>query len=530
MTLLKKIVTGLMCGVAPTALISQAVELRSADGFISVEGEITGYNGVMVTIQTTVGIVSVPAAEVICFGEGCADILASNDFDLTADAFAGVVDTLETPVTVVGEDLTLAVAAPSYAALFDRLADAFAQNAQTTITITRDADGGVVLENAAGSETATLRLIDDPAAADITLHTLPLRGSAQQAYAAARDWALTGAPSHQLVGLRAFAVVTAPEVGVDAITSDQLAGIYAGEITNWSAIGGADQAIIPLQLPADTDLRRDIVDLILAPAGKSMANNVLTIADEAGIVASIGEIAGSISLVSLANAGAAQVLPVAGACGVAVGPDAFSIAAGDYPLVRPVIAQFATRPQTGLVPAVFDFAASDVAQAALADAGFGDGDRATQPEADKAARLGQLLAPGLDPVARTAAAQMLQTLFEADRLTPTMTSGAVSGAEAAWNRAAMQQLVGLLLQPEFAGREVVFAGFASSDAGPQDSIDQSAQAAADMLAAFSAFAPAVVEGNDLTLTAVGFGAVAPAACYDRQVSGAAPTRVEIWVK
>lgn len=532
MTLLNKIVTGLLCTVAPTALIGQAVELRSSDGFISVEGEITGFNGMMVAIQTTVGLVSVPASEVVCYGEGCTEILASNDFGLTAESFAGVVASLEAPVTVLSDDLTLGLASSSYDGLYRALAGAFADSEQTTMIATLDDAGQLALQNAEGSETAVLRLAqaDAYADADIKVLSVPLSGTATQAYAAPRDWALAQRPGHQMLGLRAFAVVAAADVGVDAITMDQLAAIYAGEITNWSQIDGADQPIIPLQLPAASDLRRDIVNIVMAPAGKTIADGVLTIADEAGIVNTIADIAGSISLVSLTSAGTAQTLPVAGTCGLAVEPTDFAVRAGDYPLVRPLMAEFVTTPQTSLIPTMFDFAATDVAQSLLGDAGFVVGTSGPQAEADKAARLGQLLSPGLDSAERPVAAQMLQTLFEAERLTPTMFGGAVSAPEAGWNRSMMNQLVALLLQPQYAGREVIFAGFGTSDAGAQDAIDQSARAAADMLGAFNAFAPAVAAGSDLTLTSAGFGAVAPAACYDGQVDGAVHTRVEVWVK
>jgi len=530
MTLLNKIATGLLCTVAPTALIGQAVELRSSDGFISVEGEITGFNGMMVAIQTTVGLVSVPASEVVCYGEGCDEILASNDFGLTADSFAGVVASLEAPVTVLSDDLTLGLASSSYDGLYRALAGAFADSEQTTMIATLDDAGQLELQNAEGSETAVLRLAQPDTDADIKVSSVPLTGTATQAYATPRDWALAQRPGHQMLGLRAFAVVAAADVGVDAITLDQLAAIYAGEITNWSQIDGADQPIIPLQLPAASDLRRDIVNVVMAPAGKTIADGVLTIADEAGIVNTIADIAGSISLVSLASAGTAQTLPVAGTCGLAVEPSDFAVRSGDYPLVRPLMAEFVTTPQTSLIATMFDFAATDVAQSLLGEAGFVVGTSGPQAEADKAARLGQLLSPGLDSVERPVAAQMLQTLFEAERLTPTMFGGAVSGPEAGWNRSMMHQLVALLLQPQYAGREVVFAGFASSDAGPQDAIGQSARAAADMLGAFNAFAPAVAAGSDLTLTSAGFGAVAPAACYDGQVDGSVHTRVEVWVK
>ncbi|WP_269584632.1 PstS family phosphate ABC transporter substrate-binding protein [Roseibium sp. Sym1] len=36
------------------------------------------------------------------------------------------------------------------------------------------------------------------------------------------------------------AIFTHPSAGVDALTSEELVGLYSGEITNWSELGGAD--------------------------------------------------------------------------------------------------------------------------------------------------------------------------------------------------------------------------------------------------------------------------------------------------
>ena len=530
MTLLKKISTALLCGVAPTALMAQAVELRSSDGFISVEGEITGFNGVMVAIQTTVGLMNVPASEVVCYGEGCGEILASNDFGLTADAFADVVDTLEQPLSVVVDEFTVGFAAPSYENLYRTLAGAFAVASQTTSSAEISGNGRLMIENAAGNEIAILSIAENGDPGDIVLAVTSLSDTVGQDYAGPTDWANAPVLTHHMLGMRAFAVVTSADVGVDAITLDQLAAIYAGDITNWSQIDGADLPVMALQLPIDSEVRDELIAVVMEPAGKTIADNVLIMEDEASIADAISGFAGSISVVNTTQAGAAQVMPVAGSCGFAIAPSDFSIASGDYPLIRPVMARFTVPSTTSLIPEFLDFAAADVAQDLLSREGFVGHGVIFQAEADKNARLGQLLSPGLDPVERPVAAQMFQALFEAERLTPTMFGGAVSGPEAGWNRAMMRNLLELLLRPEYADREVIFAGFGESDAGPQDAIDQSARAAADLLAAFEAFAPALVSGNSVNLTSAGFGAVAPATCYHSQVDSPVRTRVEVWIK
>lgn len=529
MTTLRNLTTALACSVAPTILIGQVVELRSSDNFISVEGEITGFNGTMVTIQSTVGPVSVPASDVVCYGAGCVEILATNTFGLTADAFAGIVDESLAELAIASDMLSVSFAVPSYETIYRNVAAAFADAAQAD-GVVLDGSGTITLGDDGGTGAATLAIAAAAETGDIVLTPAPLRGSSAQEYVGPSGWATATAPRQQMVALRAFVVVTANDVGVEAITLDELAGIYAGEITNWSQIGGADLTVLPLQLPTTSEVRDEFIALVMDPAEKAIAANVLTMADEASIASAISGFAGSISVVNVGNAGAARVLPVAGDCGIAVTPTDFNIVSGDYPLIGPVVARFDTPAATSLPAQLFDFAASDAVQALLSEDGFIDHSARVQAPVDRNIRLTALLTANPDPDERPVAAQMFQALFEAERLTPTMTGGPASGAEGAWNRAMMLNLVKILAEPEYNGRQVIFAGFGDSTGGPLDAIDRSAGAAAAMAAAFSAFAPGVISGNDLAVTSMGFGGVSRTTCYQGQVNGPAHNRIEVWVK
>ncbi|NEQ98943.1 MAG: PstS family phosphate ABC transporter substrate-binding protein [Cyanothece sp. SIO2G6] len=47
------------------------------------------------------------------------------------------------------------------------------------------------------------------------------------------------------VALEAVAIVVNPDLAVEGITTDQLKGIYAGQLTNWNQVGGPNLAITP---------------------------------------------------------------------------------------------------------------------------------------------------------------------------------------------------------------------------------------------------------------------------------------------
>ena len=528
--MMTRIVTSLFCSVAPFALMAQQVDLRSPDEFISVEGEITGYNGVMLRVQTSVGTVSVPASEVICYGEGCLATIESNDFGLTAAAFQDVVAG-EVQVLEAGNDtLSVGFASSDVGTLYRTVAGAFAVTAQSTANVDVTGAGEIVMERAEDNQSATLTLASGDAPADITIQTVALNGTSDVVYDVPSEWANTPQPTHQLMGLKSFSVVVAPNADISEITLNDLARVFAGELTNWSQLGGADVNILPLQMPPNNAMSQEIIDLVMAPAGKTIAGNVLTMSDEAGIVASINQFPGSVSVVNTALADPAVSVAVSGACGIPVAPTNFNIVSGDYPLVRPVMANYATTPNTSLVAEVFDFASSDVAQGLIEREGFLSHSAILQDATEKNNRLSGLLDADLDVAQRRVAGQMFQSLFDADRMSPTLTGGPASGPEGGWNRAMLLDVLAAASDPANAGREIIFVGFGESTAGSEAAIAASSAAASQIEAMFEDIAAAQLAAGEISVSSFGFGNVSPAACIDGQVAGSEYTRVEVWIR
>ncbi len=539
--MLKRTIVTLLCAAAPAALFAQEVELRSLDGFISVAGEIVNYDGTMLSVSTSVGVVSVPASEVGCYGTGCQDVLANNDFGLDAAAFVEVVtgeskeDTQVATATSSGSsnvsaDLSVSFGRGSFEDLFGVVAGTYLSEQGTDVDVRETDQGLVVLSRGATGEEATLRPVGVGTAGDINIAITSLTGSAEADFPDVTGWALTGPLTHQMVGLTAFAVIAAPGSGVTSVSLEDIAAIYAGEISNWSALGGADKRILPLQLPENTDLRAEFITTVMEPAGKTIAGNVLTMADEAGIAASVGQFPGSISVVSLDNTGENELLDVAGSCGRAVAPDVFNMISGEYPLIRPIMARYNTLPSNGLTPALLDFASSDAVQTVLQEDGFLNYSAVQLDPAKNNTRLSAIMSAELSDAAKPAAATMFERLFDAERLSPTLIGGATSGPESGWNRAMFKTLAETLADDAYAGRNIFFVGLAESSEGDQTAIDVSEKVASGVEAAFSIFAADVIASNNLQLSSYGFGPVAPVACYEGQVAGNTHSRVEIWVR
>ncbi len=532
--MISRIATTLFCTVAPAALFAQAVDLRSADEFISVEGEIVGFNGVMLQVATSVGVVSVPASEVICYGPTCEEVIASNTFGLTASAFEGIVvessSDGQTQDVASVDTFIVGFGSPFYNTLYRTLSGAYAVANQTATSVEMTADGEVTLQSNSGNGSVTLTIADSGGGADISVQTVSLNGTQPAAYVDAAGWTADSNLTHQLIGLNAFSVIVAPNAGMTQITLNDLARIFAGEITNWSQIGGADVNILPLQMPPNTVIGTQVVKLVMEPAGKEIAGNILTMADEAGISASINQFPGSVSIVSSANANPDLVVDVAGSCGIAVAPTSFNILSGDYPLARPIMARYENGSGTALVTELFDFATTDVAQGLLEREGLLSNLPTLQDAGEKNARLSSLLEASLDDTQKLAAAQMFQTLFDADRMSPTLIGGVTSGPEGAWNRAMLLDLIGAMQDPANEGREIIFVGFGESTAGSEAAVAVSREAASEIQAELERIAPGVIAAGNYTVSSIGFGDVSPATCVDGQVTGSEYSRVEVWIR
>jgi phosphate transport system substrate-binding protein len=74
------------------------------------------------------------------------------------------------------------------------------------------------------------------------------------------------------VAIEGIAIAVHPSLNVPGITIDQLRGIYTGQITNWSQVGGPNQPITPITRPTDGGTVEFFISNILG--GGSFGGNV----------------------------------------------------------------------------------------------------------------------------------------------------------------------------------------------------------------------------------------------------------------
>ena len=168
-----------------------------------------------------------------------------------------------------------------------------------------------------------------------------------------------------IVAIDGIAVITDKDNTVNDLTSEQLAGIYKGEITNWKDLGGEDEAIVVIGRESGSGTRGAFEELLGIEDECQYAQELDS---TGGVLAKVAATPGAIGYVSL-DVVDDTVTSVA-IDGVESTEE--NIVAGDYLLSRPFVmaTQGEISEQNELVQAWFDYIESEAGQEVIKGVGL----------------------------------------------------------------------------------------------------------------------------------------------------------------
>jgi hypothetical protein len=143
--------------------------------------------------------------------------------------------------------------------------------------------------------------------------------------------------THGIIGYDAIVAVVHPANPLRKITQDQLRGVFAGRIENWSELGGSPRAIVA-KLPDDASDEAQLLATTLL-SGVKIAPGVERLPSSSEVVRAVSSGRGSIGLVALSQADPAKVLPLGDSV-----PNPLTIANHSYPLSVFIVAIRVTSP------------------------------------------------------------------------------------------------------------------------------------------------------------------------------------------
>jgi len=162
-----------------------------------------------------------------------------------------------------------------------------------------------------------------------------------------------------------IAIAVNPDVAVDGLTKDEVRDIFAGEIVNWSEVGGPDAAITVVSREEGSGTRGAFEEMVMGKDGPVIVDTALLFPSNGAVRTAVSTTPDSIGFLSFGYLDeSVKALDVDG-----VEATVENALSGDYPVVRPLNMLTDGEP-SGIVKEFLDFILSDEGQAVVVEEGY----------------------------------------------------------------------------------------------------------------------------------------------------------------
>lgn len=340
---------------------------------------------------------------------------------------------------------------------------------------------------------------------------------------------LTGPNSSRVLALNAVVPIVSSGNPVRSISAPQLAAVFAGEIVNWSDLGGPN-APIDLHLPsARTGLGQAVEDQVMKPAKLGFGDGIVRHVRGVDLAQAVAASPFAIGIASYAETGNAQVLTLRGTCGFTLQAARRSIKTEDYPLTAPMFLYLPARRLPKVGREFLAYTRGPSAQIVIRRAGFVDQAAEEIPIADQGSRFANAINTAGPEVSLEELQRMVRTLSSMSRLSTSFRFEAGSVRLDAQSRSNVQQLARSLELGKYDARRVMFVGFSDGD-GAAKANREIALRRADAVRRAVSKAAETANLDRVQLDLDAFGEALPMACDDSEWGRQANRRVEVWVR
>lgn len=494
----------------------QDVTLSSPDGAIEVSGNLLGFDGEFYRVETQFGELTVDGSGVRCDGPGCPSL---SDF-VAEVTFSGSSSMAEVLLPALIEGFALRNG-------YQTAREQFGGD-QFEYTLSREgqlAARFIFLVSNTGEGFADL-LADQ---ADVVMALREIREAEHILAEEAGMGDLTHAQRGRVLALDAMVPIVAPSNPVQRISLTDLARAYAGEITNWSALGGPD-APIALHLPVTgSGLAQALEDKLLEPAQLGLAEGIRRHDRGSMLVRSVATDPFALGIASFAEIGTTRMLTLTGPCGFSLSAGRRSIKTEDYPLTAPMFLYLPAHRLPRVARDFLTYVRGPAAQIVIRRAGFVDQAPERVPLAIQGERLTNAIKAAGSDIGLEELQRMVATFDGLQRLTMSFRFEAGSSRPDAQSRNNIDLLAREIEAGVYDGARLIFVGFSDGE-GPAEGNREIALKRAETVrqAVEQAAETANLERIDLETEA--FGEALPIACDDSEWGRQANRRVEVWVR
>jgi phosphate transport system substrate-binding protein len=499
-------------------LVAQDITLTSPDGAVEISGTLLGFDGEFYRVDTQYGELTVDSSGVRCDGPGCPSLT-----EYVAElAFSGASVMSETlmPALIEGFALRNGLQARRTALIED----------QFEYSLQRPDTGSIIARfyfRVTNTDEGFADLLANEADAVLALREIRSEERARARDASMGD--MTDARRSRVVALDAIVPVVAPGNPVTEISPEDLAKVFAGQITNWQELGGPD-APITLHLPDErSGLSQAVEDMLLRPARVQVAENVQRHAISSTLARTVTTDPFGIGMASFAEIGTAKPLNLTGSCGFSLTATRRSIKTEDYPLTAPMFMYLPARRLPKIAREFLLYMRSPAAQIVIRRAGFGDQAPEVIPVNAQGDRLANAITASGAEVSLNDLQHMVAQLRPLRRLTTSFRFEPGSTRPDAQSRGNIQQLAREIEIGLYDAKRLVFVGFSDGD-GPAAGNRSIAQKRAESIRDAVLNAVEVPEAIQANVDVMAFGEAMPMACDDTGWGRKVNRRVEVWLR
>ncbi len=497
---------------------AQDVELRSFDGGIELSGTLIGFDGEYYRVESIFGPLTVAAQGVTCRGPGCPD--------------------LENFVAEVSFQGAPEIANRLFPALIERFAASrnmsvrrqiLAENRSVFALIREESDSVAArfFVTATTTDAGFEALLDR--SADVVLASRVPDAAEQEAAEASDQGDLSMIARSRVLALDALVPLVAPVNILDGITIEELARVFAGEITDWSTLGGPDAAISLHLIAPDTGHGQDIGFRIMAPFDLTPSDTVIHHATARDLTEAVARDPFAIGIGTLSAAGNARVVDLQGACGFTSAATPNAIKSEDYPLTAPLLLYLPVRRMPQLARDFFRFFESQEADRVIRRLGFVNQGITSAPLSSQGDRLANAISAAGEEIDLGDLQEMIAAMNGAQRLSATFRFEDGTTELDAQSRSAISRLARAIERGVFDGQELVFVGFSDATGAASANLRLArGRAEAARLAVIEAASDGDL--NRVRLSIDAFGEALPMACDDDPAGRAVNRRVEVWLR
>ncbi|NJM83913.1 MAG: OmpA family protein [Tabrizicola sp.] len=334
--------------------------------------------------------------------------------------------------------------------------------------------------------------------------------------------------SEIVLGLDGIVVLVHPTNPLNDISFEQLSRIFSGEVSNWSAFGGADAQIKLHSFPDGSGDRSIFLSRSVDPFGKTESEAAVEHQEYAEMRDAVLADPHAIGFLGRAFVGdEVKVLPIREQCGLISPPTNFRIKTEGYAMSRRIYLYRKPGTIHPVAQDLIDFAFSPEGQQVIVDSSFVDRKLEGQRLSDMTVELDHARTePDFQPeVFKT----LMSDLGRAERLSIAFRFPFSKATLDPLSERAIDEFAAELRSGAFDGKEILVVGFADS-VGSFNQNQKLALARARMVSDLISSRVEIGQARRLGLTPVSFGELLPYLCNEDEFGRDANRRVEIWVR